>query len=157
MASAEQLKMTHSVDGKVMGVSEQVQSVRGDVQDVRVDVQDVRGDVREVANNVQAIDDKLDQTNRSLSFRLSKSFPHPQIASQETSLEMTSCDGSRPQIHPQIITLPAKPITTAPLDGFSREVYSMTGNLLARSCGYTENVRYSWLSPCQDFDRPSFL
>ena len=81
MASAEQLKMTHSVDGKVMGVDDrvkgvsgQVQGVRDDVQDVRVDVQDVRvdvqnvrGDVRNVGNMVQGFDDKIDQANRSLS------------------------------------------------------------------------------------------
>jgi len=93
MASAELLKMTHSVDGKVMGVDDgvrgvagQVQDVRGDVQDVRCDVQDIRGDVqdvrfgvqdvrvdmqdargdlRDVGNMVQDVDDKLHQTNRS--------------------------------------------------------------------------------------------
>ncbi|KAN0103882.1 hypothetical protein V8E52_011560 [Russula decolorans] len=54
MASAEQLKMTHIVDGKVTvvddrvrGVEGQVEGVRGDVQDVRVDVQDVRVDVQD--------------------------------------------------------------------------------------------------------------
>ena len=67
MASAEQLKMTHSVDGKVMviddrvkGVDDRVKGVEGKVQDVCDDVQDVRDDVRDV-------DDKLDQVNRSLS------------------------------------------------------------------------------------------
>jgi hypothetical protein len=50
MASAEQLKMTHSVDDRVRGVGGQVQ--------------DVRGDLRDVGNMVQ---DKLDQANRSLS------------------------------------------------------------------------------------------
>jgi uncharacterized protein YoxC len=90
MASAEQLKMTHSVEGKVTGVDDrvrgvegQVEGVRGDVQDVRVDVQDVSVDVRDVGNkvqdvgdrvqgidsNVRAVDDKLDQVNRSLSFQ----------------------------------------------------------------------------------------
>ncbi|KAF8492403.1 hypothetical protein F5888DRAFT_1806836 [Russula emetica] len=86
MASAEQLRMTHIVDGKVTGVDDrvrgvegQVQGVRGDVQDVRVDVQDARGDVRDVGNkvqdvddrvqridsNVQGVGDKLDQVNRN--------------------------------------------------------------------------------------------
>jgi uncharacterized protein YoxC len=62
MASAEQLKMTHSVEGKVMGVDDrvkgvegQVQGVRGDVQDVRVDVQDVRVDVQNVRVDVQDV------------------------------------------------------------------------------------------------------
>ena len=80
IASAELLKMTHSVDGKVMGVDDRVkgvegkvQDVRADVQDVRSDVQDVRGDVQDVGNNVQnvdirvrGVDDKLDQANRTL-------------------------------------------------------------------------------------------
>jgi uncharacterized protein YoxC len=92
MASAEQLKMTHSVDGKVTGVDdrvkgveEKVQDVRGDVQDVgnKVQtvegrVQDVHGDVldvgdkvqdigKRVSSRVQGVDDKLDQANRSSS------------------------------------------------------------------------------------------
>jgi len=96
IASAEQLKMAHSIDGKVTsvhdrvkGVEGQVQDVRGDVHDVlgnvqgvRDDVQDVRHDVRDVGNKVQdiedrvqgigsiivrGIDDKLDQANRSFS------------------------------------------------------------------------------------------
>jgi len=53
MAAAEQLKMTHSVDGRVRGVGGQVQDVRGDVQDV--------------GDKVQHVDDKLDQASRSSS------------------------------------------------------------------------------------------
>ena len=81
MASAELLKMTHSVDGKVIGVDDRVknvqgkiqdicdnvQDVRGDVKDVRGDVQDARGDVQDVGNMVQDVDDKLEQANRLLS------------------------------------------------------------------------------------------
>ena len=73
MASAELLKMTQSVDGKVMGVDDRVKGVEGKMQDVRDDVQDVRDDVQGVRNNVQdvnnrvqGVDGKLDQTNRSL-------------------------------------------------------------------------------------------
>jgi hypothetical protein len=171
MASAEQLKMTHDVDVKVMGVDnrvrgveEQVQGVRGDVQDVRVDVQDartdvqdVRGDVQDVGNkvqdvndrvqgidnNVRGVDDKLNQANRSLSFQTLIVIPRAQTTSQKTSSEIVSYDGFRPQIHPPIITSHAKPTTTAQLNGFSTEVYLISGNLLARSCGYTENVCYS--------------
>ena len=156
MASAEQLKMTHSVDGKVMGVEDrvrgiegQVQCVRGDVQDVcgdvqdvRVDVQDTRGDLRDVGNLVQDVDDKLDQANRSLSFQTLIVIPRAKIASQGTSSEIVSCDGFRPQIHLPTITLHAKPTITALLNGFSTDVYSISGNLLAPSCGCTENVCY---------------
>jgi hypothetical protein len=77
MASAELLKMTHSVDGKVMGVDDRVKGVEGKMQDVCDDVRDVRGDVRDVDDRVQdigkdisirvqGVDDKLDKANRSL-------------------------------------------------------------------------------------------
>jgi chromosome segregation ATPase len=199
MASAEQLKMMHSIDGRVMGVDDrvrgvegQVQGVRGGVQGVRDDVQEARDDVREVRDdvqdvgnkvqdargdmrdvgdkvqivddrvqdignkiqdvddrvqaidsNVRGLDDKLDQANRSLYFQTLITIPRAQTASQGTNSEIVSYDGFRPQIHPPIITLHAKPITTAQLNGFSKEVYSISGNLLAPSCGYTENVCYS--------------
>jgi len=157
MASAEQLRMTHSVDDRVRGVEGQVQDVRGDVQDVGDKVRDVSGDVQGVGDKVQDVDDKLDQANRSLSIRTLIVISRAQTASQGTSLEITSYDGFPRQIHPQIIILHPKPITTARLGGFSKEVYSITGNLLAPSCGYTENVRYSWPSPSDDPDHPSFL
>jgi seryl-tRNA synthetase len=171
MASAEQLKMTHSTDGKVTGVDDrvrsvegQVEGVRGDMQDVRVDVQDVRSNVRDVGNkvqdvddrvqgidnNIRGVDDKLDQASSSLSFQTLIVIPRAHTASQGTSSEITFYDGFRPQIHPLIITLHAKLITTAQLSGFSKEVYSISGNLLAPSCGYTENVRYSGSLPCDD-------
>ena len=74
MACAEQLKMTHIVDGKVMvvddrvkGVDDRVKGVEGKVQDVCDDVQDVRGNVQDVRGDVRDVDDKLDQVNRSLS------------------------------------------------------------------------------------------
>jgi archaellum component FlaC len=85
MASAELLKMTHNVDGKVQDVrsdvhdvGNKVQSVERKVQVVRSDVhnvgnkvegkiQDVRGDVQDVDHRVQGVNDKLEQVNRSLS------------------------------------------------------------------------------------------
>ena len=150
MASAEQLKMAHRVDGKVMdvgdkvrGVEGQVQGVRGDVQDVHADLQDVHGDVRDVVNKVQDVDDKLDQANRSLSFQTLIFIPRAQTASQGTNSEIVFYDGFRPQIRPRIITLHAKLITTAQLNGFLREVYSTSGKPLVPSCGYTGNVCYS--------------
>ena len=69
MASAEQLKMTHSVDVKMVGVQGQVQDVRDDVQDVGNKVQDVEDKVQGIDRNVQGVDDKLDQSNRSLSLK----------------------------------------------------------------------------------------
>jgi hypothetical protein len=64
LASAELLKMTHSVEGKVMGVDDRVKSVEGRV---RGDVQDIRDKVKDVDDCVQSVGDKLDLANRSLS------------------------------------------------------------------------------------------
>jgi archaellum component FlaC len=185
MAFTEQLKMTHSVDVKVMGVDDRVrgvegqvedvcgevrdvgdkvqtvegrvQDVRGDVQDVRSNVQDVRSDVQEVGDKlqnvddrVQGVDDKLHQANRSLSLQTLISIPRAQTFSQATNSEITSYDGSRPQILPPIITLHAKVITTVRLSGFFKEVYSINGSPLARSCGCMENVCYYRPSLCDD-------
>jgi uncharacterized protein YoxC len=53
MASAELLKITHSVEGNV--------------QDVRGNVQGIGSDVKDISSEVRGVDDKLDQVNRSLS------------------------------------------------------------------------------------------
>ena len=126
MASAEHLKMAHVVDDRVRGVEGQVRDVRGDVQDV--------------GDKVQDVDDKLDQANRSLSLYTLIIVLWAQAASKGTKSEIIFYGGSRPPIHPPTITSHAKPITTALLNGFSKEPYSISGNLLAPSCGYTENV-----------------
>jgi len=79
MASAEQLRIAHSVEGKVIGVDERVQGVGDEVQDVGKKVEDVNDKVQGVDDKVQGIDDgmkvvedkvqavdrKLDDTNRS--------------------------------------------------------------------------------------------
>ena len=70
MASAEMLKITHTIDNKLTGVDDKVKDVEGKVQDVRGDVQDVRGDVQDigkdvrggmqdVGNKVQGVDDRV--------------------------------------------------------------------------------------------------
>ena len=165
MASAELLKMAHSVDGKVMdvddrvkGVDDGVKSVDRKVQDVLDNVQDlgnkvqavddrvqdtgraVRNDVQNVDNRVQGVDDKLDQVNRSLS-PSHLIVPSAKTASQGISSGIVFCDGFRPQIHPLIITLRSKLSTMVPLNGFFKAVYSINGNPLTPSYGYTENVR----------------
>jgi uncharacterized protein YoxC len=53
MASAELLKVTHNVDGRV--------------QDVQGDVQDVGNKVQDVDNRVQGIGSDVNDINRSLS------------------------------------------------------------------------------------------
>ena len=61
MASAELLKVTHSVDGKVMGVDDRVKRVEGKVQDVHEDVQGIGEDI---SNRVEGVGVKLDHMNR---------------------------------------------------------------------------------------------
>jgi uncharacterized protein YoxC len=72
IASAELLKITHSVDGKVMGVDDRVKGVEGKMQRVHDDVQGVSSRVqdcqdigKDISTRVQGVDDKLDQANRS--------------------------------------------------------------------------------------------
>jgi hypothetical protein len=159
MASAELLKMTQSVDGKVMGVDDRVKGVEGKMQDVCDDVQGVGNKVQDVDDRVQdigkdisirvqGVDDKLDQANRSLFHQHLLIIPTAQTTSQGTSSETTFYDGYRPEIHPPIITSHAKLITTVQLNGFFEAVYLVNGNQPAPSCGYMENVRYIWPSPC---------
>jgi hypothetical protein len=128
MASAELLKVTHSVDNKVTGVDDRVKNVEGKVQDVRGDV--------------QRVGDKLDQANRSLSL-LRPIIPSTQTDPQGTTSEIVFYDGYRPQIHPSTITSHAKLITTVQLNGFFKAVYSINGNPPTPSYGYAESVRYS--------------
>ena len=69
MATAEVLKMTHSVDDKVKDIDDKVKIIDGKVQDVRSDVHDIDR-VQTISSNifsrVQGVDDKLDQVNCSL-------------------------------------------------------------------------------------------
>jgi uncharacterized protein YoxC len=77
MASAELLKMTYSIDGKVMGVDDRVKYVEGRMEDVRDDVQgvcnkvqDVRVDVGVVGDKVQDVDDKVKDIGKDKSIRV---------------------------------------------------------------------------------------
>ena len=67
MASAELLKITHSVDDRVKGVE-------GNVQGVHDNVLDVDNKVQGVDSRVQGVDHKLDQVNRSHLFNTCLSF-----------------------------------------------------------------------------------
>ena len=142
MASAELLKMTHSVDGKVMGVDGRVEGIEGKEQYVRGDVQDVSSEVQNVDRRVRGVSDKS-EVDRSSSLYLLLLFLSTHNSSQETSSAIMFYGGFRPQIHPPIINLHAKLITTGQINGFLKEVYIITGNPLAPSYGYMESVRYS--------------
>ena len=102
MASAELLKVTHSVDDKVTVVDDRVRGVEGKVEDVHCDVQDVGNkvqgvddrmqdigcDVKDISSEVRIVrevDDKLDQANRSLFFQHLLFLSSTQTGSQRTS------------------------------------------------------------------------
>ena len=138
MASAELLKMTHNVNTKVTGVDDRVKAVDNRVQDVGKDVcgdvQDVRNKVQGISREVRGVDDKLDQVNRSLLFHLLLVVSSTQTVLQGTNSEIAFSDGFRPQIHPSIITLHPKLVTTVQLDGSFKAVYLMNGNPPTHSC-----------------------
>ena len=162
MASAELLKITHGVDDRVQDVhtdvqdvGRKVQGIEGGVQDIHCDVQDV-GDkvqgvddrvqgigsvIKDISSDVRGVDIKLDQVTRSLSRYHLLVVSSAQTYSQGISSEIIFYDGFRRQIHLSIITSHPKPITTARLNGSFKAIYSINGNPLTLSCGYTENVR----------------
>jgi len=131
MASAELLKMAHSVEAKVVGVDKRVQGV-GD---------DVGKKVEDVDNRVQGIDGKLDDTNRPSTRPSCFCFiQNAQTCSQGTCFVTISYDGFHLQIHPRIIILQQKLITMAHLNGSSKVVSLPNGSPEVLSCGFTENV-----------------
>ena len=68
MASAELLRITHSVHGNVLDVGNKVEGIENRVQDVDNMVQGVDSRLQGISSEVGGIDHKLDQVNRSLSF-----------------------------------------------------------------------------------------
>jgi hypothetical protein len=173
MASAELLKITHRVEGKVKGVDDKVEDVRSDVQDVGqkvedvdkkvegvdermqaindkvqgVDdkVQDIDDKVQDVGGKVLDVDNKLDQAIRSSSPNLTTPHSEASLSSQGISSEIIFYDGFPLQIHQSIIILHRRLVTTVQLGGSFEAVYIRTGNPLAPFCGCTENVRSSQL------------
>ena len=59
MASAEQLRIAHSVEGKVTSVDERVQGVGDEVQNVGKKVEDVKDKVQGVDDKVQDVNDTV--------------------------------------------------------------------------------------------------
>ena len=163
MASTEQLKMAQNIDDRVAAVQGEVRGTRGDVQIVRGAVQivghrvrainnrvqGINTEVKDIFSKVQGVDDKFDRDIRSLSFTVTL-IPMALTSSQGTTSEIVFFDGFRPQTNLPIISLHAKLVTAALLSGSFKGVYSRSGNLLAPSCGYTESVRHSWPSLCDD-------
>ena len=97
MASAEQLRIAHNVERKVMDVDERVQGVGDDVQDVGKKVDD---GVKDVGDKVQAVDRKLDDSTRSSSLIAHALIPNAQAYSQGTCSGTIFYDGFRLRIHP---------------------------------------------------------
>jgi len=93
MASAEQLRIAHSVEGRVMGVDERVQGVGDEARNVGKKVENVR-------DQVQGVDRKLDDTTRLSSLIAHPLNPNAQAFSQGTSFATIFYDGFRLPIHP---------------------------------------------------------
>ena len=115
MASAESLKATHNVDGRV----------------------------QDVDNRVQAIGSEVREVNRSLSLYTLLVVLSAQTITQGVSSETVSYDGFRRQIHQSITTWPPKLTTMVQPNGFFKAKYLIIGNPLAHSCGYMESVCHS--------------
>jgi hypothetical protein len=78
MASAELLKLTRIVDGKVAGVEGKVQDVGNNVIGVDDKVQGISSDIKDISSDVQEV-------NRLLSLQHLLIVPGTQTASQETN------------------------------------------------------------------------
>ena len=83
--------------------------------------------------------------------------PRAQTASQGIISGIAFYDGFCLQIHPSIITLHPKLITSVRLNGSFKAVYSASGSPLTVSCGYTGNVCYFVLHHATTPDRFLFL
>ena len=59
IAAAEQLKMIHNVEGKVIGVDKRVQDIEGNVKNVSKMVEGVDHRVQGIDDQVQSVDDKI--------------------------------------------------------------------------------------------------
>jgi hypothetical protein len=154
MASAELLRISHNVEDRVIHVDEGVQGVDRGVKDVGdkvegVDgkVQDVSDGLQEVRMTVQGVDDKVVQANREPSpNRLPLLFNYVTFSQgiiSENAFEL----GSLLQIHLLITTLHATLNMKEQHNGSFVAQFSISGNPLALSCGYMENVGSSSLSP----------
>ena len=93
MASAEQLRIAHSIQGKVQGVGD-------DVQDVGKKVQGIDDGVKDVGDKVQGVDRKLDDTTRPSSLIAHALILNTQAYSQGTCSATIFYDGFRLRIHP---------------------------------------------------------
>ena len=173
MAAAEHMRITRSVESKVMGIDDKVTGVEEGVQDVRCEVEDVgkrvqgvddkvegvgkmvqdidqrvQGVGERVKDKVQDVGDNVQDVNHKLDEANRPSSPtahHSDFLniSQETCFEIACYDGFLLRILPSIIILRPNFITTAHLNGSFKGVLSSNGRPLSPSCGYTENVRSS--------------
>jgi len=176
MVAAQVLQATHAVDDKVgrvedkvldkvAGVDERVASVGDHVKAIDDKVAAaidgalpsligqpqniltlVRLERKETKVVIQQVADDMDQV-KSLSFSFCVDIRvQAKPSLQGISYDRIFADGSLPRIPQLTTTLPAAPIASKQLTGFSKEVSSPNGNPMAHFCGSTENVRSPDLS-----------
>ena len=120
MATAQILKVTHTVDENVRGV---------------------RDEVLGVDSRVAGVGDNVNQVKRMSSPNRIDTWNVAQPSSQGINYDKIFVDGSPHQIPPRIITLPVVVITREPQHGSFKAAYIMNGNLHLRFSGSRENVR----------------
>jgi uncharacterized protein YoxC len=136
---------------RVESIDEGVQDVFDTVQYVNVRLQGVGHGVQDIGHNVQSVRDSVDSANRQpfLNAVVLASLSH--ISSQGTSSEIAFEAGYHLRIRPQITTFCVKLISREQPTGSLVTLFSMTGNPLVLSCGYTEIVSSSYHFPCDQF------
>ena len=95
MASAEQLRIAHSIEGKVMGVDDRVQDVGDDVQDVAKKVK-----MRTTRFKLSVANWTIPTVRHLLLLMLPFRIPNARAYSQGTYSATIFYDGFPLQIHP---------------------------------------------------------
>lgn len=130
------------VQDRVESVGEGVQDVLDTVEGVNIGLRDVGHGVQHIDHNVQSVRDEVDYTNRQHFSTLLFLLLYL-ISSQGTSSEIAFGTGYHLRIRPQITTFCVTLISREQPTGSLAALFSMTGNPLVLSCGYTETVSSS--------------
>ena len=139
------------VHDRVGSVDEGVQDVFDTVQDVNIGLQGVDHGVQDIGHNVQRVRDNVDFANRQLFLNAVVLASLSHISSQGTASEIAFEIGYHLRIPPQITIFCVTLISREQPTGSLAALFSMTGNPLVLSCGYTEIVSSSYHFPCDQF------
>ena len=105
---------------------------------------------------VQQVADDMDQLKRQRFSLCVDIRLQSQSSAQGINYDKTFANGSLHRTRLLTTTLHAVLIASKQRSGFSKEVFSPNGNLMARSCGSTENVRSADISGAKAADSHLF-